>query len=50
MSKTCLKIVACRTFDLETIPRMRLFTAEMVIKVEVNGGIAAASSRQAYDG
>src|SRR5882762_4795395 len=36
-----------RTFDLETIPRMQLFTAEMVIKVEVNGGMAAASLRQA---
>jgi hypothetical protein len=39
-----------RTFDLETIPRMRLFTAEMVIKVEENGGVGAASLRQAYDG
>jgi hypothetical protein len=29
---------------------MRIFTAEMVIKVEVNGGMAAASLRQAYDG
>jgi hypothetical protein len=29
---------------------MRLFAAEMVIKVEVNGGMAAGSLRDAYDG
>jgi hypothetical protein len=29
---------------------MQLFAAEMVIKVEVNGGMVAASLRQAYDG
>jgi hypothetical protein len=29
---------------------MRIFTAEMVIKVEVNDGMAAASLRQAYHG
>src|SRR6267378_5661238 len=42
VGEKCQKCVSrlwrVRTFDLETIPRMRLFTAEMVIKVEVNGG------------
>src|SRR6266850_4652458 len=54
VGEKCQKCVSrlwrVRTFDLETIPRMRLFTAEMVIKVEVNGGMAHTSLRQAYDG